>query len=370
MNSLSKILVGLVGLVGLALLVMSVLFERIEPGVIGVKQNMWGEAGVIPEDHMAGYHWGVAGVHRWHRLDRRTHFLTFAKSDLQLGKSRQHSNSIEEGTLDIRTRDNNPVEVDVTVTYKIIPGEAHQIVAKGLKGMYMERVSSVVRGVLREELARLNPADFVNTDTRYQLSQEILPLLEQELAAFHVRPESLLIRSFAFMDTYEAKLQETQLTQQYTELAKSKRLVEDAMRATGKIEKETEAMAKELRADWDKRIQEATSNNEVKVAGILAEAEIYSNRVVPAADARYQTLLAEGQLAVDRAEALRDELRNAALDTQGGRILQARNAAENLRVESVTLNSNDPAVPSIIDIDELTDLLIGDEEPAPAGGED
>ena len=46
------------------------------------------------------------------------------------------------------------------------------------------------------------------------------------------------------------------------------------MRATGKIEKETEAMAKELRADWDKRIQEATSNNEVRVAGILAEAEI------------------------------------------------------------------------------------------------
>jgi len=126
-------------------------------------------------------------------------------------------------------------------------------------------------------------------------------------------------------------------------------------------------MAKELRADWDKRIQEATSNNEVRVAGILAEAEIYKNRVVPTADARYQTLLAEGQLAVDRAEALRDELRNAALDTQGGRILQARNAAENLRVESVTLNSNDPAVPSIIDIDELTDLLIGSDEDEGSG---
>lgn len=361
MKTLSKLLIGLVGLIGVALLVLSTLFERIEPGVIGVKQKLWGTAGVIPEDHMAGYHWGVAGVHRWHRLDHRTHFLTFAKTDLQLGKSRHHSNSIEEGPLDIRTRDNNPVAVDVTVTYRIIPGEAHQIVAKGLKGMYMDRVASQVRGVLREELARLNPGDFVNTDIRFQLSQEILPLLEQELASFHVKPESLLIRSFQFMETYEAKLQETQLTQQYTELAKSKRLVEDAMRATGKIEKETEAMAKELRADWDKRIQEATSNNEVKVAGILAEAAIYTNKVVPAADARYETLLADGKLAVDRAEALRDELRNAALDTRGGRILQARNAAENLRVESVTLNSNDPSVPSVIDIDELTSLLIGDE---------
>ena len=45
--------------------------------------------------------------------------------------------------------------------------------------------------------------------------------------------------SLRFLDKYEEKLQETQLTQQYTELAKSKRKVEDAMGATGKIEKVT-----------------------------------------------------------------------------------------------------------------------------------
>ena len=38
---------------------------------------------------------------------------------------------------------------------------------------------------------------------------------------------------------------------------------------------------------------------------------------------------------------------------------QARDAAENLNFTSVTLNSNDPAVPSVIDIDALVDLLIG-----------
>ncbi len=356
-----KIILVLFGIMGLGLIVLSALFERIEPGVIGVKQNMWGAAGVIQKDHMVGYHYGVTGVHKWYALDRRTHFLTFTQAEDQVGGSRRHANAQEEPPLEIRTRDNNPVSVDVTVTYKIIPGEAHMIVAEGQKDAYKSRVASQVRGVLREELAVLIPRDFVNTDMRLDLAQSILPTLEQELAGLHVRPEAILIRAVRFLPGFESKLQETQLTQQKAELAKSKRKVEDAMGATGKIEKETEAMAKELRASWDKRLQEASSNNQVLVATILAEAEIYLNRVRPQADAQYETLVADGQLAVDKAEALRDELRNAALDTQGGRILQARDAANNLDFESVTLNSNDPSVPSIIDIDELTNLLIGDE---------
>ena len=50
------------------------------------------------------------------------------------------------------------------------------------------------------------------------------------------------------------------------------------------------------------------------------------------------------------------------LDTIGGRILQARDAAENLNFTSITLNSNDPNVPSVIDIDALVDILIGSDD--------
>ena len=52
-------------------------------------------------------------------------------------------------------------------------------------------------------------------------------------------------------------------------------------------------------------------------------------------------------------------MRNQALNTVGGRIYLARMAAENLRFESVTLNSNDPAIPSIIDVDGLVRMLVG-----------
>ena len=72
--------------------------------------------------------------------------------------------------------------------------------------------------------------------------------------------------------------------------------------------------------------------------------------------------MANGNLAIEKAEALRNELRNKALDTTGGRIYLAQQAAENLDFESVTLNSNDPRVPSVIDIDAMVRLLVGSGE--------
>ena len=104
------------------------------------------------------------------------------------------------------------------------------------------------------------------------------------------------------------------------------------------------------------------SNNEVLVAEIRAETEKYDKRVRAEADADYETFVAEGGLAIDLAEALRNELRNKALDTVGGRIFLARQAAENLQFEHVTLNSNDPSIPSVIDIDAMVKLLVGSRE--------
>jgi len=357
---LLKLFVVLIALLGVFMIVIAGLFERIEPGEIGVKQYMWGTGGYVEKDHEPGFHWGVSGIHKFHRLDRRTHFLTFSEEQSVTGGSRGTGNAQERGPLEIRTRDNNRVSVDVTVTYRIIEGQAWKLVADGNKNVYKERVAEAIQGRLRDELAVLDTESFYKTEERLALIAKILPKLEAEVAQDFVKPETILIRAVRFPQLYEEELQSKQLTQQLTELAKSQRKVEDALKATGKIEKETEAMEKEARAEWDKKLQDASSTNQVEVATVLAEANIYDNQVRPSADANYETLLAEGKLALEKAEALRDELRNEALDTLGGRILQARAAAENVHFESVTLNSNDPSVPSVIDIDELVELLVGE----------
>lgn len=354
-----KLALGLVIGAAVVLLVASLtMLERVSPYEIGVKQNLLG-GGIVEADYSTGYFLGIVGVHKWHRLDRRVHFISFAEG--QSSRRGVGRNVDLAGPLDIRTSDNNTASLDVTVLYRIVDGGAHLIVGEGLTHSYRDRVLRATQGLLREELSKLSPEDFVNTDVRLERVDAALPLLRDTLEQYHVEPLAMLIRSVRFPPEYEEKLQLKQLTRQKSLLAQARERQERQSQITESIEKETEALEKRARGEWDKRLQEARSENEVAIAEINAEANIYSSATRADADAESVALVAQGQLALDQAEALRDSLRNAALDTTGGRILLARQAADNLRVREVTLNSNDPATPTIIDVDGLVRLLIGGE---------
>ncbi|MEZ5977840.1 MAG: SPFH domain-containing protein [Planctomycetota bacterium] len=353
----SFVLIAVLALAGL-------LVQKVPPPTIGVKQNLLG-GGIVDEDYGVGYHLGIAFVHKWHLLDGRVHFINFSKEQ-DHGKYAD-TNVENTGSLDIRTRDNNTASLDVTVTYRIKDGEAHRIVADGIEFDYSNKVLLTVRGLLMEELTKLSPEDLVNTDVRLQRVEETRPLLDEALAQYHVVCESVLVRAVRFPVDYESKLQAKQLTRQDALLALARQRQEKQRQVTEAYEKETEALEKRLRGEWDVKLQEARSDNEVKVAEILAESRVYDQETRANAEADYVSSIATGQLEVAKAEALRDELRNAALDSEGGRILLAKQAAENLDIAEVTLNSNDPAVPTVLDVGAMVDLLLGrrsDREPS------
>jgi regulator of protease activity HflC (stomatin/prohibitin superfamily) len=356
MKNLRFALLVLFGVVLLLAIGSGLLLERVPPAAIGVRQNLLG-GGITQRDFDAGYYLGVAGVHRWHLLDGRVHFVSFARDTQErpaFGSNVDHS-----GALDIRTSDNNTASLDVTVLYQILEGRAWRIVQDGQTLAYRDRVRQAIQGTLREELSKLSPEDFVNTDRRLERVAETLPLLRRTLDSYHVEPLEILIRAVRFPPEYEEKLQLKQLTRQKSLLAQAREREERQQQTTQAIGTETEALEKRVRGEWDKRLQEARSDNQVEIAGIRAAAEIESRTERADAEADRVALVAAGQLALDQAEALRDQLRNAALDTVGGRILLARTAAANLQLPSVTLNSNDPEVPTVLDLDQLVELLIG-----------
>lgn len=352
MKNFSRSILLLCGVGLLAVIAALVLFEKVPPGTIGVKQAQWG-GGIIAQDYTTGFHLGITGYHKWHFLDKKTHFLTFSQNA-------NPGSPQERPALSIRTLDNNSAEVDVSLTYRIIPGEGHLVVSDGEQSQYRENVASTVRSVLREQLAKLSSEDFVSTEARLARTMETIPLIDSAIKEFHAECNELLIRAVRFPPDYESKLQEKQLSRQSALLFQAKEKVEKQQQVTGVISKETEAMEKEKRADWDRRLQDIRSDNEIAVATVLGEAEIYALTTRANAEATYVTALAEGELALAKAEALRDELRNKALDTVGGSILLATQAANNLDIAEVTLNSNDPAVPSVLDLSEMVRLLIGE----------
>jgi len=340
-----------VALMVVAILGGSLLFERVPPATIGVKQNLLG-GGVVEHDYPMGFHLGVAGVHRWTRLDARTHFLNYSEAGEDDGEQNRPA-------LEIRTKDNNSAFFDVTVTYRIKPGEGHRIVMAGNQLKYRMQADTAITAVLRAELAQLSSEEVYDTDTRLALVERAMPKLVEAMSEYHLEPGRFLIRAVNFPAQYEEKLLRKQLTYQQKLLAVAKTSVNVKRAETEGYSTESGAMVKKKTAEWDLKLETARAQNTVEVATILAEAEKYAVELQAETDADYETAIAEGQLAIEKAEALRNELRNQALDTVGGRIYLAQQAAENLQFESVTLNSNDPAVPSILDIDALVELLMG-----------
>ena len=352
---LFKIVILGILVLALGTLAFALLFKRVPPTMIGVKQVQWSGGGIVEEDYGTGFHLGITGYHKWYLLDRRTHFLTFSDGRYDVdGHDARDS-------LEITTNDNNQVSIDLTVTYRIKPDEAYLLVQDSLRGIYRDQVAKTVEDVMRAELAQLSSEDFYSTEIRLARVESTFPLLEEALSTLHIEAQAILLRAVSFPEGYEDRLQTKQMTYQNKLLAQAQQEVETELQETGTREKEIEAAEKELRGTWDKQLQEVSSENVVAISQIRSDAERYDRTTRAEADADLETMLAEGKLAMDMAEALRSELRNKALDTEGGAIYLARRAAENLEIAEVTLNSNDPRVPTVLDLGALVELLVGRE---------
>ena len=132
---------------------------------------------------------------------------------------------------------------------------------------------------MREELAQLASEEIFSTEARLAVAATALDRLRTDLLEFHCLPDQVLIRAVRFPDGYEGpRLQEKQLTYQKLELAVSKRAVEDQTAITDTSAAEISAAEKELRGDWDKRLQTSMSENAVAIASIVAEANIYDQQ--------------------------------------------------------------------------------------------
>ena len=339
----------------LAPLMFAVLFKRVPPATIGVKQNNWG-GGILLADYPTGFHLGISGYHTWHFLPAKTHFLHFNDN------RGDHVDTMTDSwaaPLEIRTTDNNVVTFELSVPYRIREGEAHLIVSDGYKADYRGRVASVVNSVLKLELPKLTSEDLQLTDIRLDRVMRTVPVLNEKLAEYHCEVETILIRRLRFQTEYESKLQEKQFLRQKALLDAAQTRVAEEEKIVNLIEKQIVAAELTLTQDWEKRIQEKKSEYDVMIAGIVAEAEVYASEARSEGEAERVILVAEGRLALERSEALRDELRTSALNSDGGRILLGLDAAHNLRIEKVTLNSDDPAVPIVLDLGALTRMLVG-----------
>ena len=242
------------GIVRIAqLAVLSLLFLWIAPtcfistvplGSIGVRSS--NASGVLEADLEPGWVLDMAGLHTLTLLPSHYLFLDYGTEDGQ--------------GLVIRTRDNNNVFVDVTVPYRIKPGEAHMIMKAGNHVdtgngtfRFQRLAQETTVSVLREGLAALASSDFYHADKRLSVAAETLERLNHELAPLHLEAQAVLVRAVSFRDEYEKQLQQIQLNEQKKLLDAAAQTVAVEQQKLDNFQQGTQARAASAEQKWIER---------------------------------------------------------------------------------------------------------------------
>jgi regulator of protease activity HflC (stomatin/prohibitin superfamily) len=220
---------------------------KIRPGEIGVRQSNL--TGVLHQDLGPGWHWRFPGIHKVTVLPSHYAFLDYTGDEVG-----------PQEPLQIRTKDNNIVLLDVTVPFRIKPGEGHAVVEAGnhavdARGMYRfaRLAQETTVSVLREELANLTSSEWYTTDRRLDVNGKALELLNQSLAPLHLEAEMVLVRAVSFRPEYESQLQQIQLNEQNKLLDGARQKVAVEQQKLDAYHQGTKALASAREQDWVKR---------------------------------------------------------------------------------------------------------------------
>ena len=387
----------------LALWIVPALFTAgIAPNEIGVRTSA--VSGVLGDDLAPGWHWRLPGVHKLTRLPSSYFMLDYTSDDRGPQKS-----------LVIRTKDNNTVELDVSVPLRIKPGEAHSLVAAGNhvtdpdgRFRYQRLAEETTTSVLREEMATLDSVGFYATDRRLGASAKALELLNHQLGAMHVEAQAVLVRAVRFRPGYEKQLQTIQLNEQNKLLDAASQKLATVQQSLDNYVQGTSAQVSARVQDWVKRQAElerayqvgllavadatpgavraklaqlaaadveALRQQAAKIFGvdpasvsdaylvgiknIQAETLEYKNRITAEADAIGGRLSAEGDAMVARVQGEYETKLNALLGTPAGKAYVAWQAADNVEFAKSLTFSSAEGIPAVLRLRQFAEQFMG-----------
>ncbi len=403
MKTLIRISQVIVIITLLLFLLPKLFFSKVAPGEIGVRQSA--ASGVHKDDLAPGFHWGVPGVHKLIRLPSGYFFITYSTDEGDQGEP-----------LQIRTKDNNTVEIDVTVPVRIKPGEGHSIVQAGNHAKdgdlfrYQRLAAATTVSVLREELANLDSVGFYKTERRLEISEHALEMLNTAFADLHVEAQAVLIRAIRFRPEYEQQLTQIQLNEQNKLLDQARQRVADKQQILDNYTQGTSALASARTQDWIKRQAEleraysvgflistgdttpgaaraklvamapeevlALKTDAAKVFGVTSPEEVadsyligikniqaetleYNNRITAEADGVSGRLSAEGEAMIAKVQGEYETKLNALLSSPAGRAYVAYNAALNVTFGSSLTFSSQEGIPSVLRLRRFAEQFMG-----------
>ena len=383
----------------LTMILRGLFLTQIAADEIGVRQS--NVSGVLEKDLRPGYQLSVIGLHRVSRLPSKFLFLNYTGQE----------------SFTIRTKDNNTVSVDVSIPYRIKPGDAWRLMKEGnhtydasTRTYRFERFADrAATDVLNAVLSELSSPDFYRTDRRLEVSDAALTRLNEKLSDYHLEAAGVLIRSYKFRQDYEAQLAQIQLNEQQKLLDDAKSAVADKQQTLDNYEQQTNALVASKEQDWARRIAEidrayqvgllelagdespgaarrlltalsederteiikkattvfgrptedVTDEHLLGIRNIQAETTEYYERVTAEAGGVKKRLQAEGNAKIAQVQGEYESRINALLNSPAGRAYVAYIAAGNVKFDDELTFQSDDGIPSVLRLREFAEKFMG-----------
>lgn len=332
------------------------LFIKIELGKTGVRTQqyaLFGEKGVVQKDFAPGWHRNLPLLDIWKIFDatvQTTEFTTEHERQetrkiysFLSSTSRKYLNSETNGgpnQVELKSKDGYTVRLDVTVKYRITPGEVHKLYKElGSEARYKGIVRDQVQKVLRDTFGTMRTEGFYNPEIRRIKTTEASILLSKELSESSIELIGILIRDIAFDPTYERKILDKKLADQDVELNKSRATAEEKKGETNRIAAETEAKVRVIEQELKAKQLTMKADTDKEIAQLNADARLTAAKLKADADLYKAELQAKGTLLEKEARAEGERLKATALNTPGGQNLVAYEIVQQLNLGEVIVST-------------------------------
>lgn len=303
---------------------------KIKPGQTGVLTEEWG-SGLQEEDYAPGYYMALGPLHTWTVMDTTVQTLNMLRANpkKRSRSSRRAPNIIP--PLKVKSSDGADVSLDITVKYRVIPGQAWKVFkGQGADG-YKLRVASRTKNTLISGLGKLATEDFFNPANRKTTQEFMETQLRGELQKIDVELIAILIRDLNFQASFSAKIKAKTLTKQKAELEVARTNAAEKTGETKEIVAQTGAKVAVIGESLRKTLTEMRAENDKKIMKVVADYEKFVVETHSDADLYAQQKQALGIKLLKDAEARGEALKREALTGAGGNTLVALQVASNLQ---------------------------------------
>lgn len=368
MKFLNTIAVLVIAAVAFFLVVFNMFMIRLDVGEVGVRTKQYavfGEKGVEPQDYGQGWHRNLPMIDTWNIFDatvQTTEFTTKQEREANYIRNSFFKFSKEKvfaprgpERIELKTKDGFTVKLDVTVKYRPMPGNVHQLYQRfnteeRYKGIVRDRVQDTLRNVF----GTIKTEEFYKPDIRRAKTEIAYDNLKSDLGKSYIELVSILVRDIRFDTSYERKILDKKLADQDRELYKSKTLAEEKRGLTNKIAAETEAMVKIIGEEKKAAQLRMKATTDKEIAQISADARLQISKVKADADLYAAELEAKGQLLEKEAEAKGQAMKAKAMAGTGGSNMIALEAIENLKLSEATVSTQGK---DFLNIEQMVDSL-------------